>query len=92
MDHEATLLHGKLPLLQLPLRVRSNVCLLTLREILQEGKQIVPKLKKALSAGSSVSPMEIGRIVDLDVANPDFWKLGLKRFEHFITEIEKIVK
>lgn len=59
---------------------------------LQEGKQFVPKLKKALSAGSSVSPMEIGKMVDLDVADADFWKLGLKRLEHFITELEKINK
>jgi oligoendopeptidase F len=57
---------------------------------LQEGKLFVPKLKKALSAGSSVSPLEIGKLVDLDVADSNFWKLGLKRFEHFIIELEKI--
>jgi oligoendopeptidase F len=57
---------------------------------LQEGKLFVPKLKKALSSGSSVSPLEIGKIVDLDVADSNFWKLGLKRFEHFIIELEKI--
>ncbi len=57
---------------------------------LQEHKSFVPKLKKALSAGSSVSPIEIGKIMDLDVADPNFWKLGVKRFEHFITELEKI--
>ncbi len=57
---------------------------------LQEGKLFVPKLKKALSAGSSVSPLEIGKIVDLDVADSNFWKLGLKRFEHFVIELEKI--
>jgi oligoendopeptidase F len=57
---------------------------------LQEGKLFVPKLKKALSAGSSVSPLEIGKIVNLDVADSNFWKLGLKRFEHFIIELEKI--
>jgi oligoendopeptidase F len=58
---------------------------------LQEGKVFVPKLVRALSAGSSVSPMEIGKIVGLDVADPEFWNLGLRRFEHFIGELEKIV-
>jgi oligoendopeptidase F len=59
---------------------------------LQEGKVFVPKLVKALSAGSSVSPIEIGKMVDLDVADPGFWGLGLKRFGHFIGELEKIVE
>ena len=57
----------------------------------EEGKAFVPKLKKALSAGSSVSPEEIGKIVGLDVADSGFWGLGLKRFEHFTAELEKIV-
>ncbi len=58
---------------------------------LQEGKAFVPKLEKALSAGSSVSPLEIGKIVGLDVAAPDFWKGGLKVFERFLVDLEKIV-
>ncbi len=58
---------------------------------LQEGKAFVPKLVKALSAGSSVSSIEIGKIVDLDVADSTFWSLGLNRFAHFIGELEKIV-
>ncbi|HTY75788.1 MAG TPA: hypothetical protein VMD05_09520, partial [Candidatus Nanoarchaeia archaeon] len=58
---------------------------------LEEGKAIVPKLKKALSAGSSVSPLEIGKIVGLDVASPNFWNSGLKVFERFIGDLEKIV-
>ena len=57
----------------------------------QEGKAFVPKLVKALSAGSSVSPLEIGKIVGLDVATPDFWNGGLKVFERFIADLEKIV-
>jgi oligoendopeptidase F len=59
---------------------------------LQEGKQFVPKLVKALAAGSSVAPAEIGKMVDLDVADPEFWQLGLKRFGYFIGELEKIVR
>jgi oligoendopeptidase F len=56
---------------------------------LKEDKALVPKLVQALSAGSSVSPVEIGNFVDLDVSDPMFWQLGLKRFVSFIEELEK---
>jgi oligoendopeptidase F len=58
---------------------------------LEEGKQFVPKLKGILSAGSSLSPRQIGDFVDIDVSVRDFWQLGLKRFCAFIEELEKIV-
>lgn len=60
-------------------------------QYLEEGKTFVPKLKQALSAGSSLSPLEIGKIVGLDVAGSDFWGSGLKVFEHFIENLSKIV-
>jgi oligoendopeptidase F len=59
---------------------------------LQEGKNFVPKLKNLLSAGGSMSPLEIGKSVGLDVSSPDFWQLGLKRFEFFVDELQGIVK
>jgi oligoendopeptidase F len=58
---------------------------------LEEGRAFVPKLVKALSAGSSVSPLEIGRIVGLNVADPCFWGGGLKVFERFIVDLEKVI-
>jgi oligoendopeptidase F len=58
---------------------------------LQEGKAFVPKLEKALSAGSSVSPLEIGKIIGLNVAASDFWKGGLNVFERFIVDLEKVI-
>jgi oligoendopeptidase F len=58
---------------------------------LEEGKAFVPKLEKALSAGSSVSPLEIGKIVGLNVASHDFWNDGLKVFERFIVDLEKVI-
>ena len=60
------------------------------QKYLEEGKKFVPKFEKALSAGSSVSPVQIGKIVGLDVTKPEFWKLGMKQFEHFIEQLEKI--
>ena len=59
---------------------------------LDEGKDFVPKFKKALSIGSSASPKEIAELLGLDVTKTDFWKLGLKRFEHFVDELEKLLK
>ena len=58
---------------------------------LEEGKAFVPKLVKALSAGGSVSPLEIGEIVGLNVAAPEFWMGGLKVLERFIEDLEKIL-
>jgi oligoendopeptidase F len=35
--------------------------------------------------------VEIGKIVGLDVTDAHFWELGLKQYEHFLEELEKIV-
>jgi oligoendopeptidase F len=58
----------------------------------EQGEEFVPRFKKILSAGSSVSPVEIGKIVGSDITDPDFWKLGMKQYEHFAEELETIVK
>ena len=58
---------------------------------LEEGSRFVPKFKEMLSAGSSVSPLKIGRIAGLDVNDPHFWKLGIRQYEHFVKELEEIV-
>ncbi len=59
---------------------------------MEEGKAFVPKLKKALSAGSSLSPLEIAQTVGLNVKSADFWTGGLKVFGRFISDLEKIVQ
>jgi oligoendopeptidase F len=61
------------------------------QKYLEEGKKFVSKFKKALSAGCSISPLQIGEIFGLDVMGPHFWELGLKQYEHFLEELEKIV-
>jgi oligoendopeptidase F len=61
------------------------------QKYLGEGRKFVPKFKKILSAGNSISPVEIGKIVGLDVTDPSFWKLGMKQFEHFLGKLERIV-
>jgi oligoendopeptidase F len=61
------------------------------QKYLEEGKEFVPKFKKALSAGFSISPVDIGKIVGLDVTDTHFWELGLKQYERFVEELESIV-
>jgi oligoendopeptidase F len=58
---------------------------------LDEGKAFVPKLVRALSAGGSMSPMGIGEVFGLNVAEPNFWKGGLKVFERLIGDLEKVI-
>jgi len=61
------------------------------QEYLREGPEFVPKFKEILSVGSSVSPQKIGDIVDLDITDPNFWKLGIKQYERFLKDLESIV-
>jgi oligoendopeptidase F len=62
------------------------------RKYLQEGRDFIPKFMEILSVGSSVSPEEIGDIVGFDIANPDFWKLGVRQYETFLKDLEAIAE
>jgi oligoendopeptidase F len=55
----------------------------------EQGKRFVPKFKKILSAGSSISPKRIAKAVGIDITDPNCWKLGMKQYEHFIEELEE---
>ena len=56
----------------------------------EEGEKFVPKFKKLLSAGGSISPEELAKIVGFDITTPDFWNLGMKQYEKFVDELEKL--
>ncbi|MHA1988262.1 MAG: M3 family oligoendopeptidase [Promethearchaeota archaeon] len=58
----------------------------------KEGRSFVPKFKKLLSSGGSVSPVELGKIVGLDITKPDFWKLGIKQYEDFVNQLENLIE
>ncbi|MFX1287519.1 MAG: M3 family oligoendopeptidase [Promethearchaeota archaeon] len=62
------------------------------RKFKVEGKEFIPKFKKLLSAGGSLSPIELASIVGLNITKPDFWKLGINQIEEFIDEFEKTVE
>ncbi len=57
-----------------------------------EGKSFIPKFKKLLSSGGSLSPEELGKIVGLDISKPEFWELGIKQYEEFVNQLEKLIK
>jgi oligoendopeptidase F len=43
----------------------------------QNGEAFVPDYLRLLAAGGSLSPGELGRIVDCDLEDPSFWSAGL---------------
>ncbi len=58
----------------------------------RQGKEFIPKFKKLLSLGGSLSPKKLAEIVGFDITQPDFWKLGIKQYEEFVSELENLMK
>lgn len=58
----------------------------------QEGKEFIPKFKRLLAAGGNQSPEQLGKIVGLDVTKKDFWELGIKQYEDFVTQLEELIQ
>ncbi len=65
-----------------------------LYQIYKSGKEegFVNKFMEMLSAGGSKSPEELGKMMGVNIREKDFWKLGIKQFEKFVDELEKLVK
>jgi oligoendopeptidase F len=62
------------------------------RKYKTEGKTFIPKFIELLKAGGSLSPEELGKIMDLDITKPDFWELGIKQYEEFVNQLEELTK
>ena len=60
-------------------------------QYLNDGEAFIPKFKKALAVGSSMSPKEIGTLMGVDVSTPQFWKLGMDQFENWVSDLEKLL-
>ncbi|HTW41126.1 MAG TPA: M3 family oligoendopeptidase [Solirubrobacteraceae bacterium] len=54
----------------------------------QTGPELVPRYLQMLAAGGSKSPEEIGAIVGVDLADPEFWTAGLDLVERQLQEAE----
>jgi len=54
----------------------------------QRGAEFVPQYLELLAAGGSRSPEDLGKIVDVDLADPGFWDAGLDLVERQLQEAE----
>jgi oligoendopeptidase F len=54
----------------------------------QTGPELVPRYLEMLAAGGSKPPEELGNIVGVDLADPDFWTAGLDLVERQLQEAE----
>jgi oligoendopeptidase F len=54
----------------------------------QTGPELVPRYLEMLAAGGSRSPEELGEIVGVDLADPNFWTAGLDLVERQLQEAE----
>jgi oligoendopeptidase F len=59
------------------------------RLYLERGEEIVPDYLEMLACGGSRSPEELGRIVGVDLADPEFWDRGLDLVAEQLDEAEK---
>ena len=58
----------------------------------EEGDAFVPAYLELLSAGGSMPPEELGRIVGVDLADPGFWDLGLAIVDRQLEAAENAAK
>ena len=59
---------------------------------LEEGPGFVPRYVEMLSAGGSMAPEELGKIVGVDLADPKFWDGGLDIIEKLLNDTESAAK
>jgi len=55
-----------------------------------EGPSFVPSYLELLAAGGSRSPEELGEIVGINLADPEFWDSGLALVEEQLREAERV--
>jgi oligoendopeptidase F len=58
----------------------------------QEGPDFVPRYLDLLRAGGSMEPEALGRIVGIDLADPEFWDRGLDIVERRLDETEQAAR
>ncbi|MBY0526941.1 MAG: M3 family oligoendopeptidase [Gemmataceae bacterium] len=56
----------------------------------QDGADFVPKYLELLSSGGSESPPVLLRRLGVDIADPNFWELGLRLLDDMVGEAEKL--
>ncbi|MBV8560020.1 MAG: M3 family oligoendopeptidase [Acidimicrobiia bacterium] len=56
----------------------------------KEGVSFVPSYLRLLSAGGSDTPDELGRLVGVDLTDPNFWSAGLQVVDELVSEAEAL--
>ncbi len=62
------------------------------RRYQDEGAAFVPDYLRLLSAGGSLPPGELGKLVGIDLADPGFWDAGLARVEQQLLDAEQAAR
>jgi len=62
------------------------------RRYLDAGEPFVPRYLEMLSAGGSMLPEDLGRIVGIDLTDPGFWSAGLELVEGQLREAEQAAR
>ncbi len=57
-----------------------------------QGADFVPRYLELLSAGGSMPPEELGRLVDCDLADPGFWDAGLTLIDAQVDRAEEAAR
>jgi oligoendopeptidase F len=57
----------------------------------QNPSDFKERFKHLVSKGSSMSPREQIAEMGYDITRPDFWKLGIKRTDHFLEVLQKLL-
>jgi oligoendopeptidase F len=55
----------------------------------ERGPDFVPQYLSLLRAGGSLAPEELGRLVDVDLADPGFWDAGLAIIDRRLAQTEE---
>ena len=78
---------GKVSFLALLVPTKSDIEIY--RRYQDEGAAFVPDYLRLLSAGGSMAPEELGRLVGIDLADPGFWDAGLVLVEQQLVAAEQ---
>ncbi len=63
-----------------------------LQKMVKEDSQNIQKVKKILSAGSSLTPKDMFAEVGIDITNIDFWNTGLDEIGNMLKEAASLAK
>jgi oligoendopeptidase F len=55
-----------------------------------EGQSFIPKFKNFLEAGGSKSALDLGKIMDINLEDKNFWQMGINEFKRILDEAQEL--